>query len=140
MPDKSVVLITDTVGFIHKLPPTIISAFRATLEELSGADLLVHLVDITSLNAAEQCTTVENILGDLELEDKRRITVLNKIDLLLDPHKDWNEKSAMEFMYGADIPDRCNVNEDTVFLSASRKWGFERLLELTGRVLAELKV
>ena len=50
LPDKGTVLLSDTVGFIHKLPPTIVSAFRATLEELAEAHLLVHVVDITSPN------------------------------------------------------------------------------------------
>jgi len=84
LPDKSTVLITDTVGFIRKLPPTIVTAFRATLEELTEASLLLHVVDLTSHNAAEQCQTVEDILSDLDLMDKPRITALNKIDLLVD--------------------------------------------------------
>ena len=84
LPDKSVVLITDTVGFIRKLPPTIVTAFRATLEELTEASMLLHVVDLSSHNAAEQCQIVEDILADLNLMDKPRITALNKIDLLLD--------------------------------------------------------
>ena len=84
LPDKSAVLVTDTVGFIRKLPPTIIAAFRATLEELDEADLLVHIVDLTSHNASEQCQTVEDILTDLNLTAKPRITALNKIDLIKD--------------------------------------------------------
>ena len=64
------VLVTDTVGFIRKLPPTIINAFRATLEELSEASLLLHVVDVASPDAPEQCQTVEKILGELGLADK----------------------------------------------------------------------
>ncbi|GAI02990.1 unnamed protein product, partial [marine sediment metagenome] len=63
LPDKNVVLLTDTVGFIRKLPPTIVTAFRATLEELDEANILLHVVDLTSHNAPEQCQTVENILA-----------------------------------------------------------------------------
>jgi len=66
---------TDTVGFIHKLPPMLIQAFRATLEELSEASLLLHIVDITSHNAAEQYKVVETILRDLGIYGKPRITV-----------------------------------------------------------------
>jgi GTP-binding protein HflX len=82
LPDQRAFLVTDTVGFINKLPPTVLAAFRATLEELSEADLLLHLVDITHRNAAEQCQTVEDILIELGLDDKPRLTLLNKIDLL----------------------------------------------------------
>jgi len=79
-PDNFQFLITDTVGFIHKLPPSIVAAFRATLEELSEADLLLHLVDITHTNAVDQFDTVERFLSDLDLADKPRLTVLNKVD------------------------------------------------------------
>ncbi|MBI2853770.1 MAG: GTPase HflX [Chloroflexi bacterium] len=75
-------LLTDTVGFIQKLPPSIIAAFRATLEELEEADVLVHVVDITHANAAEQCQTVESTLAGLNLRQKPTVTALNKIDLL----------------------------------------------------------
>ena len=87
LPDMSTVLLTDTVGFIRKLPPTLVEAFRATLEELSEATVLLHVVDLTSHNAAEQSQVVEGILKDLGLEGKPRITALNKIDLLLDKNE-----------------------------------------------------
>jgi len=81
LPDKSIVLITDTVGFIRKLPPTFVTAFRATLEELTEASMLLHVVDLACHNASEQCQIVEDTLTDLKLMDKPRITALNKIDL-----------------------------------------------------------
>ena len=81
LPDGRGVLLSDTVGFIRKLPPTIVSAFKATLEELSEASMLLHIVDITSHNASEQCQVVEDILAELGLKDKPRLTALNKIDL-----------------------------------------------------------
>ena len=80
LPNNSTVLLSDTVGFIRKLPPTIIHAFRATLEELTEANLLLHIVDVSSPDASEQCQAVEKILGELRLLDKKRVTVLNKID------------------------------------------------------------
>ncbi len=126
LPNNKVVLMTDTVGFIHKLPTTLIAAFRATLEELTEAILLVHVVDITSHNAAEQCDTVEDILKELELNDRPRITVLNKIDLLLPSDRKWNESEAREY-----LTSRCEMpEENTVLVSAARKWGLSRLLEL----------
>jgi len=130
LPDKSGVLLTDTVGFIRKLPPTIITAFKATLEELTEASLLLHVVDLTSRNAAEQCQVVEDILADLELQDKPRITALNKIDMLLPDDQSWDEEKALKYLSA-----RAPADEDTVLVSAVRGWGLGRLLELVGGVL-----
>jgi len=134
LPDKSTVLLTDTVGFIRKLPPTIISAFKATLEELTEASLLLHVVDLTSHNAAEQCQVVEDILADLELLDKPRITALNKIDMLLPAGKQWGEKEALKY-----LSDQAPAGEDTVLVSAVKGWGLGGLLELVGQVLNRSK-
>ncbi|UCG84598.1 MAG: GTPase HflX, partial [Dehalococcoidia bacterium] len=82
LPDNRQVLITDTVGFIQKLPPTVVAAFKATLEELAEAQLLLHVVDISSETATQQCRTVEEMLEDLGLAHKPRLIVLNKVDLL----------------------------------------------------------
>ncbi len=79
------VLLTDTVGFIQKLPTAVVAAFRATLEEVQEADIILHVQDITHPNAAEQSDVVERILADLGVSDKPRILVLNKVDLLDDP-------------------------------------------------------
>ncbi len=76
------VLVSDTVGFISKLPPTLVAAFRATLEELNEADVLVHVVDITDPRAAECSQIVIKILGEIGLQDKPVITAINKIDAL----------------------------------------------------------
>jgi len=133
LPDKSVVLITDTVGFIRKLPLTIITAFRATLEELSEASMLLHVVDLTSHNAPEQCQTVEDILIDLNLMDKPRITALNKIDLLLDSGKTWDEESAL-----SHLSNQCGLgNENIVLISSTKRWGLTKLLELIGQTLSK---
>jgi GTP-binding protein HflX len=127
LPDQSAVLLTDTVGFIRKLPPTIISAFRATLEELAEASLLLHVVDLASPDAPEQCQTVEDILGDLGLSGKPRITALNKIDLLLNGSQTWDEASALQYLAGQAI------DKNTVLISAVKRWGLNRLLELIGK-------
>jgi GTP-binding protein HflX len=134
LPDKTTVLLTDTVGFIRKLPPTIISAFKATLEELTEASLLLHVVDLTSHNAAEQCQVVEEILADLELLEKPRITALNKIDLLLPDSKEWDEERALKYLFA-----RAPAGEDTILVSAARGWGLGRLLGLAGQVLFQAK-
>jgi GTPase len=76
------VLVSDTVGFISKLPTTVVAAFRATLEELDKADVLIHVVDITDPRAAECRPVVHQLLGEIGLSDKPIITAINKIDAL----------------------------------------------------------
>ncbi len=78
-------LFTDTVGFIQKLPTTLVAAFRATLEEIAEADLLLHVVDISHPNAMNQAEAVHETLKEIEAENVPMITVLNKIDRLTDP-------------------------------------------------------
>lgn len=84
LPGGDPILLTDTVGFINNLPTTLIAAFRATLEEIEEAAVLLHVLDITHPNAAEQAETVRKILEDLGVGDKPTITALNKIDALDD--------------------------------------------------------
>lgn len=84
LPGNQKVLFTDTVGFIQKLPTKLIAAFRATLEEVIDADILLEVVDSSHVNAIEQSETVNEILSDLGASDKPRVTALNKIDLLDD--------------------------------------------------------
>lgn len=132
--DNRVVLFTDTVGFIRKLPPQIVDAFRATLEELEDAGLLVHVVDITLHNAAEQCQIVEDILKDLNLQSKPRITALNKIDKLIGGDTEPDETETMDYLKGLEeFPE--SVRQNTVIISAVKKWGLDKLLELVGRLL-----
>lgn len=123
--DGSKFLLTDTVGFIHKLPPTVVAAFRATLEELSEAHLLLHLVDITHPDAAEQCLTVEKILDELGLSHKPRLTVLNKLDLAVDREED------LKTLRTISIKERLKPTKETtvVLISALRGWGLEELLQ-----------
>ncbi len=82
LPEGKEVLFTDTVGFIQKLPTQLIAAFRATLEEINEADLLLHIVDITNPNAGEQWQSVQDILAELDAADKPTVIALNKIDRL----------------------------------------------------------
>lgn len=118
LPDNQQFLLTDTVGFIHKLPPSIVAAFRATLEELTEADLLLHVVDITHPNAAEQVQTVEKILSNLHVGNKPRIMVLNKMDLAV---RDQEELAAL--VIPLNMPD-----DRTVPVSATKGWGLDELL------------
>ena len=81
-PMEREVIITDTVGFIRQLPKSLLGAFKATLEELEDADLLLHVVDISNPRFEEQIQAVERILQDLELDRIPRLRVFNKTDLL----------------------------------------------------------
>ena len=82
LPSGRDVLVSDTVGFIQKLPTTLVAAFRATLEEIEESSLIVHVLDITRPSAAEQAHVVTGILDDMGLAGKPQILVVNKIDLL----------------------------------------------------------
>jgi GTP-binding protein HflX len=133
LPDGKIILVSDTVGFIRKLPPMIVSAFRATLEELSEASVLLHVVDVASPFAVEQSGVVEDTLRQLDLLDKPRITVLNKVDMLLSSDKTWDEKTAMEFL--SDHEKFGPASENTVLVSAGKKWGIVALLKAIGKML-----
>jgi len=124
LPTGQQFLITDTVGFINKLPPSIIAAFRATLEELDEADLLLHIVDITHMNAANQCLTVEKILGDLSLKNKPRFTVFNKLDLVLRNEAELASLTTIPHLEGEILLP----SENTVLISAAKGWGVDELL------------
>ncbi len=81
-PEDVEVIITDTVGFIRNLPPELMQAFKATLEELHEADVLVHVIDVSNSRFPQQIKVVEDILGELGLEDISCLPVFNKIDLV----------------------------------------------------------
>ena len=82
LPKEAEVIITDTVGFIRELPQELIAAFRATLEELEDADLLIHVIDISNSRFPHQIESVERILEDLHLDRIPVLRVLNKQDLV----------------------------------------------------------
>lgn len=84
LPGGKTALFTDTVGFIQKLPTQLVAAFRATLEEIEEADLLLHVVDVTHPNAIEQAKAVEQTLAELNITDIPMVVALNKIDRLDD--------------------------------------------------------
>lgn len=100
------VLLTDTVGFINNLPTFLIAAFRATLEEINEATLLLHVIDVTHPNATEQVLTVNSVLEDLGADDKPVLHVLNKIDALPQngPVVDLDELRARLGLVGEVIP------------------------------------
>ncbi len=113
LPGGTVVLLTDTVGFIQKLPTGLIAAFRATLEEVSEADLLLHIIDASHPQALEQARAVYATLKEIEAGDIPMINVLNKIDRLADP------ESACAAL--------CHL-ADSVAVSALTGMGLDKLL------------
>jgi GTP-binding protein HflX len=125
LPTEQKFLITDTVGFIHKLPPSIIAAFHATLEELDEADLLLHIVDITHKNAANQCLTVEKILSELNLENKPKITVFNKLDLALNNEAELKALTVIPYFE----EEMVLPGEDFALISAAKGWGMDELMD-----------
>ncbi|TMG44878.1 MAG: GTPase HflX [Chloroflexi bacterium] len=103
LPAGRELLLTDTVGFIQKLPTDLVAAFRATLEEVTEADVIVQVLDVSSPAAGEQAETVEQVLADLGAADKPRIVALNKVDLL-GPASRRRAISALSERYPAAVP------------------------------------
>jgi GTP-binding protein HflX len=123
LPNKRPVLFTDTVGFIQKLPTTLVAAFRATLEEIGDADLILHVVDAAHPNARQQVHAVEETLAELNTHDAPTLLVFNKMDLL-----SAETRQAAEDHLGDLLPDG-------YFISAVTGDGLPGLL---GRIQAEL--
>ena len=122
LPDLSTILITDTVGFIQKLPTSLVAAFRATLEEVTGADIILHVIDPVHPNCKEHIDIVYDILAELEAADKPIITVINKIDLLKDESR-FNEL--------------CSNVPNPVMISAAKRQNFGKLLNKINQVIAD---
>ena len=95
-----VILLSDTVGFVNKLPPTLVAAFRATLEELADADVLVHVADAAHPNLHERMRVVRDTVRSLALGNRPQVLVLNKADALRGP-----EGEALREALGAELPD-----------------------------------
>jgi GTP-binding protein HflX len=110
LPSNREVILSDTVGFINKLPPTLVSAFRATLEEITEADLLLHVIDLSNVHFRQQREAVKRVLEDLKVASKPVIEVYNKIDLIRDATKPAPERNL-------------------VWISAAQKTGLESLLQ-----------
>jgi len=119
LPGGRQILLTDTVGFIQRLPTSLVAAFRATLEEIQEADILLHVLDITHHNADEQSETVLETLADLQVDEKPILTVLNKIDEL-----EGIDGGAIDQM-----ADEMSLPADYIPVSAAQGWGLELLQE-----------
>jgi GTP-binding protein HflX len=134
LPSRRNVLLSDTVGFIRNLPHTLVTSFRATLEEVAQAEVLLHIRDAASTYGGEQKAQVERVLGELESLGKPRIEVLNKIDLLEAPERNG-------------LLERNSGSGGEVAVSARTGEGMDSLLRAIDRALhtdplieAELRV
>lgn len=124
--DGQIAIVTDTVGFIHKLPHQLVEAFRATLEEVTRAEVLIEVVDASDLHAPEHRITVQEVLDELGAGDKPRLVVFNKVDLV--------ENAARDSQISAPIVG------GTVFVSAKTGFGMDALRTELSAVLASLWV
>jgi GTP-binding protein HflX len=128
LPSKRKVLFSDTVGFIRHLPHTLVSAFRATLEEVQRATLILQVSDASSPISAEQDAQVESVLKELEADKKPRLRVMNKIDLLLPKQR--------ESLRDSDLGDNDLLqNDQTIHVSAAKGIGLSTLLDRIDAVL-----
>jgi len=108
LPNKQRVLLTDTVGFLRKLPHTLIESFKATLEEVSEADLLIHVVDLSHARVDDQIEAVEGVIKELDAHGKQTLIVFNKIDNLA--NRDLIETYLRRFPGSVAISARTGEN------------------------------
>jgi GTPase len=124
LPTKQNVLLSDTVGFIRKLPHSLVDSFKATLEEVVQSDLLVHVVDISHPLADEQISVVDQVLGELGAGGKPTLMVFNKSDRLEN---------------GEFIPQFSEKYPNAVQVSALKQTGFEALMDELGALLRPIR-
>jgi GTP-binding protein HflX len=114
-------LFTDTVGFIQKLPTTLVEAFHATLEEIAEADLLLHVVDISHPNAMNQAEAVQETLDKIEAHHIPVVTALNKVDLLRDPEsarqaaRGFSKAVAISAVDGTGVKDLLRILQEELY-------------------------
>lgn len=124
LPPRTEVCLVDTVGFVRDLPEQLITAFRATLEEINEADYLLHVVDMSHRDWPEQVAAVEGLLRDLEIDCKETVTALNKVDRVQDP----TDATLLR-----DLPN-------PVLISALRGFGLDDLRECMAGLVASNRV
>jgi GTP-binding protein HflX len=140
LPSGEQALLTDTVGFIQKLPTQLVAAFRATLEELADADVLLHVVDITHPNAAEQFESVEQTLREMELTAKPRIIAFNKVDLV-SYGADGAPPRGLQELAASLVLDSSAADDlsDALLISAAKKWGLDEVRQRIAHVLTRAR-
>jgi len=132
LPSRRKVLLSDTVGFIRNLPTTLIKAFRATLEEVVEASLLLHVVDASAPHASQQTAHVTSVLHDIGAGETRQIAVLNKIDVLADHEPVDSHLLAQRILGESRTPEMSGA----VAVSARNGQGVDTILDEIDRFLA----
>ena len=144
LPNGKALLLSDTVGFIQKLPTELVAAFRATLEEINEADLILHVVDINHPNVREQVATVGQVLEELGASQKPMLVALNKVDLLTDPAQaraiasSYTDAVAISALHGQGLDELLTALENAlakqmVFVRALVPYADSELLALFHR-------
>lgn len=123
LPDKRVASLTDTVGFVRKLPHDLVEAFKSTLEEVSFSDLIIHVVDISSDTVVEQIKAVENVLSELNALDKPTFLALNKCEMAT-PEQIANVKEKFS-------------NYQMIEISAKQNYNIDKFLDMTVSLLPQ---
>jgi GTP-binding protein HflX len=137
-------LLSDTVGFIRKLPTELVESFKSTLDEVREADLLLHVVDISHPDFEEQIQVVERTLGDLGCSDKPSMIIFNKIDAYTYVEKDEDDLTPRT-KENTTLPELMNtwmakMNGDCIFISAREKTNLEELKTIIYNKVRELHV
>ena len=137
-------LLSDTVGFIRKLPTELVESFKSTLDEVREADLLLHVVDISHPDFEEQIQVVERTLGDLGCSDKPSMIIFNKIDAYTYVEKDEDDLTPRT-KENITLPELMNtwmakMNGDCIFISAREKTNLEELKTVIYNKVRELHV
>ena len=134
LPSGAPLLLSDTVGFIQKLSPSVVAAFRATLEELNESDILLHVIDVTHPKAQEQTLVVQKTLEELGLADRPRLLVMNKMDLMSvqDSERADDVDSA--------VPSGRPIHEVSsgILVSAAKGWNLDHLLREVEELLISI--
>ena len=121
-------LLTDTVGFIRKLPVTLVECFKSTLDEIREADILLHVADISHPSVEEQIETVNSTLQEIGAADKPTILVMNKIDAYESTHEDDEAISVTEHLQNSWM-GKTHIGQ-VVFISAEKRENIEELREV----------
>ena len=134
LPSGAPLLLSDTVGFIQKLSPSVVAAFRATLEELNEADILLHVIDVTHPKAQEQTLVVQKTLEEWGLEDRPRLLVMNKMDLM--SVQDSGRAGDVDSM----VPSGRPIHEVSsgILVSAAKGWNLDHLLREVEELLISI--
>ena len=137
-------LLSDTVGFIRKLPTELVESFKSTLDEVREADLLLHVVDISHPDFEEQIQVVERTLGDLGCSDKPSMIIFNKIDAYTYIEKDEDDLTPRT-KENTTLPELMNtwmakMNGDCIFISAREKTNLEELKTVIYNKVRQLHV